>query len=90
MIRRCRFCGEKIATDASQCEHCGKVLKIDKEATEEGARLTNLESWKGKSVPAWVMYAVVGFAVVVAAIMAIDGCNRMSGGENPLVPAQPE
>ena len=76
MVKRCRFCGEKIAPDATNCEHCGKVLEIKQADNDEGSGLTNLDSWQGKSVPAWVMYVVVGFAAIVAIVMIIDGCDR--------------
>jgi uncharacterized membrane protein YvbJ len=88
MIRRCRFCGEKIAPDATQCEHCGKVLKVTEGPVAEGTGLTNLDTWQDKSVPSWVMYSVIGFAVIVAAVMVVDGCNGISGDKNPLAPAQ--
>lgn len=90
MIKRCRFCGEKISADAAQCQHCGKRLReVAQDKPEEGARLTNLESWKQKTIPSWVMYVVLGVTAVCVVLMVIEGCNRMSGEGIPTTQSSP-
>ena len=79
MVKRCRFCGEKIQADASRCEHCGKTLKKQQETDREGAGLTNLDSWKNKSVPSWVMYLVLAITALCVILMVMEGCERMTG-----------
>ncbi len=73
MSKRCRFCGEKVFADTEQCGSCGKTL-IKKEA-EEKIGLTDINSWEGRSVPAWLMFLVVGFFVVCFIAMFLQGCE---------------
>lgn len=74
MITRCRFCGQKIRANAESCEHCGKSLvKIDRTTSS-----VDLESWKDKSVPAWVMYLTLGLAIAFLALMFSRGCEAVS------------
>lgn len=82
MSKHCRFCGGKIASDTVTCPHCGKqLIQIDK---EDGSRLTNLDSWEGRSVPAWVMYLVVAFFLFCFVAMFVEGCR-----EEPPKPKSP-
>jgi uncharacterized membrane protein YvbJ len=74
-MKRCRFCGQKILDDASQCEHCGKTLRDTSTESAEKSGLTNLDSWEKQSVPAWVMYAVVAFFLFVLAFLIFKGCQ---------------
>lgn len=72
MIKRCRFCAGKVQSDATDCEHCGKVLVKKADDGKGKQSLNDLEAWKGKSVPAWVMYAVAAFLLfVIGVIIAI-------------------
>jgi uncharacterized membrane protein YvbJ len=75
-MKRCRFCGGKILDDASQCEHCGKTLRKSKTDSAETPGITNLDSWENKSVPSWLMYAVVGFLLVCAGLVIYKGCQN--------------
>lgn len=81
MIKRCRFCGGKIKPDATDCEHCGKQLvKKETPDTDDPAGLNNIESWKKKSIPAWVMYAVLVFFVFVVGLMIAQGMGWIAQG----------
>ncbi len=83
-MNRCPFCGEKITVGAESCEHCNKSLvKRDGQQTGSGAGLTNLNKWEKKTVPAWVMYAVLAFTAFCVYLMIVRGC------ESPQQP-QPE
>lgn len=73
MSNQCRFCGGKIFADASECKHCGKVLK-KKENSESGGSLTNLNSWD-RSIPSWLMYSVCGFFLFCLILLFVKGCN---------------
>ena len=75
-MKRCRYCGGKILDDASQCEHCGKMLGESKSGSAETPGLTNLDSWENKSVPAWVMYLVVAFFSICLIFVMIKGCEK--------------
>lgn len=76
MIRRCPYCGEKIPTDASQCDHCGKTLIKKKTESSEKPGLTNLESWKEKLIPTWLMFLVVALALFCVWAMLAEGCQK--------------
>ena len=82
MSSRCRFCGGKITSDATSCEHCGKQLRKTESADDERTRLNNIESWKGKTIPTWLMLLVVGIFLACFVIMFLDA------GSDPK-PAQP-
>ena len=76
MVVRCRFCGEKIKSNSEICEHCGKTLIKKAESAEaEGIRPVGLSSWEDKSVPAWVMYGVVGLGLLAVMLMFSRGCE---------------
>ena len=77
-MNRCPYCGEKIATDAVDCDHCGKTLRKSGSGSKESSGLTNLDSWKEKSVPAWVMYAVVGATLFCVILMIAQGCEKFN------------
>lgn len=72
MSSRCRFCGGKIVSDAISCEHCGKQLRKSADPQPEQRRVTNIESWKGKTIPSWLMYLIVGFFLACFVIMFLD------------------
>ena len=73
MSSRCRFCGGKVPSDASSCEHCGKQLRKPETVDEqERPRLNNLESWKGTTIPSWLMFLVVGIFLACFVIMFLD------------------
>lgn len=77
MSARCRFCGGKIASDAFECQHCGKVLRKrpNQESEEEKKGLTNLNSWSGKSIPPWLMYLVVAFFLFCLVVLFLYAGN---------------
>lgn len=74
MSKQCRFCGGKISSDAYECEHCGKTLR--KRAESETTGLTNIDSWKKKSVPAWVMYLVCGFFLFCLILLFVQAGDQ--------------
>ena len=78
MIKRCRFCGEKIKSDDAVCPHCDKQLisqaKSDDESETES--LVDLNSWETKTVPSWLMFVVLGIAFLCVFAMFNQGCNR--------------
>jgi hypothetical protein len=59
-----------------QCDHCGKSLRKKTSETTDSSGLTNLDSWKEKSVPAWVMYAVVAVLLFCVVLMIGQGCEK--------------
>ena len=75
MIKRCRYCGEKIQPDDIQCCHCGKSLGKPTAKIEDRGP-TSLDSWKEKRIPSWVMYSIVGLAGFCVILMVIEGCNK--------------
>ena len=77
-MRRCPFCGEKIPTDAEQCEHCGKTLVKRQEESEGNPRLVSIDSWEGKRVPAWVMYLVIAMGLLCLWLFLTHGCGDQS------------
>ena len=78
MIKRCRFCGEKIKSDDAVCPHCGKQLiaqsKSDEDSDSES--LVGLNRWEGKTVPSWMMFVALGIAFLCVFAMFNQGCNR--------------
>ncbi len=72
MSSRCRFCGGKILSDATTCEHCGKQLRKPVKLEDEPLSVSNIESWKGKTIPPWLMYLVVGIFLACFVIMFLD------------------
>jgi len=77
MKKNCRFCGGLIYPDAKECKHCGKVLIASEETSaNEGSRTVSLDSWKQKSVPAWLMYLLVGICLFCIWIMYARGCEK--------------
>lgn len=78
MIKRCRFCGEKIKSDDASCPHCGKQLIAQSKSSSESETesLVGLNSWESKSVPAWMMFVVIGIAFLCVFAMFNQGCNR--------------
>jgi uncharacterized membrane protein YvbJ len=81
MIKRCRFCGQKVQSDTVQCPHCNKELIKRAEPESETVGLNNIENWKTKSVPAWVMYAVIVLALLYLALVISKGCDGPSEGD---------
>lgn len=75
-MKRCPFCGEKIAPDSSACKHCGKSLNGDAMGSDDAKKLSNLESWSDRSVPSWVMYLFVAFGLFFVWVMFNEGCSR--------------
>jgi len=75
-MHHCRFCGGKIASDASTCSHCGKTLRSSDEEAKEAVRLTHIDSWQNKSIPSWVMYLVVAFFLACLALMIYKGYDK--------------
>ena len=73
---QCRFCGKKVASDAVECEHCGKTIGKSNFEPKDGVRLTNIDSWQNKSIPAWVMYLVVAFFITCIGLMIYKGCDQ--------------
>ena len=72
--KHCRFCGGKVFSDAVECKHCGKTLAVKKNADhDEQIGLTNINSWEGKMVPSWVMYAVVAFGLFLLFLFVLQG-----------------
>ena len=84
---QCRFCGGKVFADATDCKHCGKVLKkkANPEPEERGG-LTNLNSWD-KSIPSWVMYLVCGFFLFCLILLFVKGCQGTKPAPDPDQPA---
>ena len=80
-MNQCRYCGQKIQVGAPECEHCGKTLVKQKADEESGVGLTNIESWQGKSVPAWVMYLVLAIFAVFVVLLIVKGCDTTDTGE---------
>lgn len=76
MVVRCRFCGQKIQSRSEVCEHCGKTLVKKSDGSPDKVSLVGIDSWQQKSVPAWVMYLVIGFALICAVIMFTRGCEN--------------
>lgn len=74
-MKRCPFCGEKIAVDASECKHCGKSLS---KATDDdpGKSSISLDAWEGKRVPSWMMYLLVAASLFCLWIMFSEGCSK--------------
>ena len=73
-MKRCPFCGEKILGDATECKHCGKSLS--KEAHDKpGKSSVDLESWEGKTIPAWLMYLLVALALLSVWVVMAKGCR---------------
>ena len=68
-MKRCRYCGGKIEPGASQCKHCGKLLRNEKAETKDQTGLTNINAWKQKTIPSWLMYLVVAFLLFCVWIM---------------------
>lgn len=87
MIKRCRFCGEKIKSDDAVCPHCEKTLitpsKADAESESES--LVGLNSWESKTVPGWLMWVVLGLALLCVVAMFSRGCNGESETETAAV-----
>jgi uncharacterized membrane protein YvbJ len=77
-MHNCRFCGKKVAGDAAVCEHSGKTIKKSTDESKDGVRLTSIDSWENKSIPAWVMYLVVAFFIACLGLMIYQGCNKDS------------
>ncbi len=75
-MKRCPYCGKKLPTDAQKCEQCGKTFRQKKSESTESAGLTNINAWKEKSVPAWVMYAVIAGFLACAWLMISQGCEK--------------
>ena len=73
MSSQCRFCGSKIFSDAVSCEHCGKQLRKTADKQPEQRRVSNIESWKGRTIPPWLMYLVTAFFLACLVIMFLDG-----------------
>ncbi|MDG1875477.1 MAG: hypothetical protein P8J27_16315 [Mariniblastus sp.] len=80
MNKQCRFCGGKITSDAYDCEHCGKALR--KRTEPEASGLTNINSWKNKSVPSWVMYLVVGFFLFCLILLFVKKDDRKNDAQD--------
>jgi len=83
MSSRCRFCGGKTTSDAIRCEHCGKQLRKTESAEHERTRMTNIESWKGKTIPSWLMYLVVGIFLACFVIMFLDAGSDSKPAQPP-------
>ena len=77
MKKNCRFCGGMIYSDAKECKHCGKVLIASESAgSSDGNSTINLDSWKQKTIPAWLMYLLVGICLFCIWIMYARGCEK--------------
>ena len=87
MSSRCRFCGGKIVSDAVSCEHCGKQLRKSADPQAVQRRATNLESWKGRTIPAWLMCLVVGFFLACLVIMFLDAGTDPKPAQPPATPS---
>ena len=68
-MKRCPFCGKKIESDASQCGHCGKTIGKRKSEAADQTRLTNIDTWKEKTIPSWVMFLVVALLLFCVWVM---------------------
>jgi uncharacterized membrane protein YvbJ len=75
MIKRCPYCGTKVQPDDHTCNECGKSFGPTSESSDDRG-LTNLDAWQEKRIPAWLMYSIVGLAVLCIILMAIEGCNK--------------
>lgn len=90
MSSRCRFCGGKIASDVINCPHCGKQLRKSVDQQPDKLRATNIESWKGKTIPPWLMYLIVGFFLACLVIMFLDGATDPKPAKPPETTKQTE
>ncbi len=75
-MHHCPFCGKKVSGDAETCQHCGKTIRKSNSDSKDGVRLTSIDSWENKSIPAWVMYLVIAFFVGCLVMMLYKGCNK--------------
>ena len=78
MKRNCPYCGEKIQVGVEQCEHCGKMFRKQKTNADDESGLTNLDSWKQKSIPSWVMYLTLVVAIFCIGMVIAKGCEKSS------------
>ena len=82
-MKNCRFCGGNIRQGVETCPHCGKTLSKKKVDADESVGLTDLESWKKKTVPSWVMLLLVGAALFCVWIMFAQGCEKGMPEQTP-------
>lgn len=68
-MRHCPYCGKKIYVDATECKHCDKSLVKNSSEDQGKSGLTNPKAYSERSVPAWVMYLLVGLALFASYIM---------------------
>ncbi|MFT5299866.1 MAG: putative membrane protein YvbJ [Mariniblastus sp.] len=83
-MNHCPFCGQKIPSDATTCKHCGKSVGSPPE--NESAKLVNLNTWEDKTVPTWVMVALIIGAVVVVAMVIKFGLENNGKPKEPVDP----
>ncbi len=86
MKKRCAFCAELIQASASECEHCGKVLRRNQ--TDTTPRKTGLEKWQ-KGVPSWMIYAAVAFGLLIIFLMYYQASQRLADPSKKPTQSQP-
>ena len=94
MKKRCPYCGDMIRVGVAECEHCGKILKKESASAKENVSPSDLESWRNRSIPSWMMYGVTGLCLFCVFIMYAQGCERLAeqqeDGQTPVENNQSE
>ncbi len=75
-MTRCPYCGNEIAFRAEQCQHCGKNLRKQQPESGESDSGPTTSGYWNRSIPAWVMVAVLVFGVFCFWLMLSGGCQN--------------
>ena len=81
-MKNCPYCGKNIYADAKECRHCEKSLVKDPAADSGKQSLTSPRAYSEKTVPAWVMYVLVGLTLFACYTMFAKGCEQGEPGED--------